>query len=242
MTADTTAMRKPEAAIQAQTEAHWRRAWADEKEVWDPIGARWDRQAARDLDAGAEKVLDPSNCLAAPLSVGRGGELIVETADAPTFTAELLRDTVKDSPDMITARASMARVELAMGADILAMAVDTADTIRASNSLEKMLAGQLTALHMLAMKNAATAGSFATKAADPHGIVPWQQREIASVEAARSTNAASRASEAFQRGMLTLDRLRNGGRQNVVVQHVNVAQGGQAVVAGAVQQGGDGDR
>ena len=38
--------------------------------------------------------------------------------------------------------------------------------------------------------------------------------------------------------LLTLERLRNGGKQTVVVQHVAVAEGGQAVVAGAVNQGG----
>ena len=103
-----------------------------------------------------------------------------------------------------------------------------------------MLAAQLAALHMLTMKNAATAASSVAKAADPHGNVSMQQCQIANVEATRSTNAASRAAEAFQRGMLTLDRIRNGGRQNVVVQHVNVGTGGQAVVAGTVSKAGGG--
>src|SRR4051812_9315910 len=35
------------------------------------------------------------------------------------------------------------------------------------------------------------------------------------------------------------DRLRNGGRQTVVVQHVSVADGGQAVVAGHVAPAGE---
>ncbi len=35
-----------------------------------------------------------------------------------------------------------------------------------------------------------------------------------------------------------LDRLRNGGRQTVVVQHVNVAEGGQALVAGKMDREG----
>jgi hypothetical protein len=56
----------------------------------------------------------------------------------------------------------------------------------------------------------------------------------ATAEAARSAGAAARLLDAFQRGALALDRLRNGGRQTVVVQHVSVAEGGQAVVAGAV--------
>ena len=36
---------------------------------------------------------------------------------------------------------------------------------------------------------------------------------------------------------LVLDRLRNGNRQTVVVQHVAVSDGGRAVVAGAVAAG-----
>jgi hypothetical protein len=51
--------------------------------------------------------------------------------------------------------------------------------------------------------------------------------------------AAARMMKTFQRGALTLERLRNGGRQTVVVQHVAVGDGGQAVVAGAVTQGGN---
>jgi hypothetical protein len=40
----------------------------------------------------------------------------------------------------------------------------------------------------------------------------------------------------FQQGLLTLQRLRTGGTQRVIVQHVNVNEGGQAVVAGEVSQ------
>jgi len=36
----------------------------------------------------------------------------------------------------------------------------------------------------------------------------------------------------FQDAMLTLARIRNGGKQTVVVQHVAVGDGGQAVIAG----------
>lgn len=242
MTINTTAIKTPEAAIRARGQAQWRRAWADQKEARDPIDARWQRLEADDLDAKAEQLLDPDNCLTAPLEVGRGCELIVETKATPTFAEELCRDTVRDNPDMITARASESRLQLASAAEVLAMTVDLTDTIQARNSLERMLCGQLAALHSLVMKNTATAASFAMKAADPHGCIPMQQRQIASIEAARSTNAAARASEAFQRCMLTVDRHRNGARQTVVVQHVNVAEGGQAVVAGAMKAGGDGAR
>ena len=236
MTINTTAIKTPEAAVRAQTLANWKRAWADQKETRDPIGARWERLEAADLAAKAAHVLDPRNSLTETLSVGRGGELIVETAEVLTSKEQRLRDTVKSNPDMLAARASTDRLELAAEAGVLSVAVDAADTIQAANSLEKMLAAQLATLHMLAMKNAVTARTFAEKAADMY--VPDNQRQIANTEATRSTNAAARASEAFQRGMLTLDRLRNGGRQNVVVQHVNVGNGAQAVVAGAMNGAG----
>lgn len=232
MTINTAAIKTPEAAVRAQALANWKRAWADQKEARDPMGARWERLEAADLDAKAANALDPRSSVTVPLDVGRGGELIVETAGVLTFKDERLRDTVTSKPDMIAACASTNRLELAMEAGVLSMAVDAADTIQAVNSLEKMLAAQLATLHMLALKIATTARTFADKAADMY--VPDNQRQIANVEATRSANAAARASEAFQRGMLTLDKLRNGGRQNVVVQHVNVGNGAQAVVAGAM--------
>jgi hypothetical protein len=37
--------------------------------------------------------------------------------------------------------------------------------------------------------------------------------------------------------MMTLDRLRAGGKQTIVVQHVQVNDGGQAVVAGKMKAG-----
>jgi hypothetical protein len=241
MTINTSAIKTPEAAIKAQATARRKRAYAAQQEAKDPIVARWERLEAAELDTKAAHVLDPCNSVTAPLAVGRGGELIVDLAEESALADRPLIDTTRDSPDMITAQASLTRIGLAMDANVLALTVDLADTMQAGNSLERMLAGQLAALHAMVMKNAATAASFAIKASDPHGAIPTAQRQIANVEAARSANAAARASEAFQHGMLTLDRLRNGGRQTVVVQHVNVRDGGQAVVAGAVQDGGLGD-
>jgi hypothetical protein len=65
---------------------------------------------------------------------------------------------------------------------------------------------------------------------------------VASVEAARMATAAARMMEATARAALVLDRLRHGNRQTVVVQHVAVADGGQAVVAGAVAAGAAGGK
>jgi hypothetical protein len=56
-----------------------------------------------------------------------------------------------------------------------------------------------------------------------------------SLEAGRLMNASAQMMDSYQRGLLTLERIRSGGRQTVVVQHVNVSDGGQAVVAGQVK-------
>ena len=43
--------------------------------------------------------------------------------------------------------------------------------------------------------------------------------------------------DVYQAGCLTLQKLKTGGTQRVLVQHVNVGAGGQAVVAGRVDRG-----
>ena len=55
------------------------------------------------------------------------------------------------------------------------------------------------------------------------------------------TNAVARLTRGYQEGMLTLQKLRTGGKQTVVVQHVQVTDGGQAVVAGQVKGRGTSD-
>ena len=50
--------------------------------------------------------------------------------------------------------------------------------------------------------------------------------------------ATARVMTSFQHGLLTLQCMRTGGQQVVTVQHVEVRDGGQAVVAGKMQTGG----
>jgi hypothetical protein len=59
--------------------------------------------------------------------------------------------------------------------------------------------------------------------------------ELPLVEVARLSNAAARMMQIFQEGLLVLQKLRTGGKQTVVVQHVQVSDGGQAVIAGSVK-------
>jgi hypothetical protein len=186
------------------------------------------------MDVRADVALDPLNHTSVAPQQGRGGEMVLET-ETNRRDKPWLIDTVKDRPDMLAADASVARLDLAAAANTLTMAVDVAETIQAANSLERMLAHQMATAHHLAMTLAAKAGSFAGSI---QSWVTHTRQQLQSIEAARMAAASARMMEAFQRGLLTLERLRNGGKQTVVVQHVAVAEGGQAVVAGAVNQGG----
>jgi hypothetical protein len=147
-----------------------------------------------------------------------GGEV------CPQHTPELV-DTLA-APNVVALDASAHRLDLVtrMGTDVAALALDTADTMGASNSLEKMLAHQMAVLHNAAMLNA----SKAALEQDP-------------VNSVRMMSLSIRSFEAYQKAMLTFKRLRGSGEQKITIQHVNVTQGGQAVI-GQVQPGGAGGK
>jgi len=56
---------------------------------------------------------------------------------------------------------------------------------------------------------------------------------------ARLSNAAARMMQVYQEGLLALHKMRTGGKQVVVVQHVQVSDGGQAVITGSVEAEGE---
>lgn len=125
-----------------------------------------------------------------------------------------LADTLR-LPDVAALDASAHRLTLLdrMGNDCAAMALDAAASIKAENSLEKMLAHQLAVAHKTALE-------ITDKATFMRDVV----------EKARLLNLACRMMETFQRGLLTLQRLRSNGEQKITVQYVTVADGGQAIV------------
>jgi hypothetical protein len=55
-------------------------------------------------------------------------------------------------PDLVKVTASLGRLRLLMEVGCVELAQDAAETIQPQNSLERMLAGQLTAAHYMAMK------------------------------------------------------------------------------------------
>ena len=193
----------------------------------DPLTADFMRYDAAQL----EKVAATALALDTKPSIGTGGELVPEN-DQRKRGANFI-DTV-ERPDAITAEASMDRLKLADGGiECIALAVDAAETIQAANSIEKMMAHQLAAAHKLAMTFAGKAKSLIE---DEGGN--WQRQDTAcAAEAARVANSAARMMDAFQKGTLALHKLKTGGKQVVTVQHVNVTDGGQALVTGGISTG-----
>jgi len=220
-------------AVRAQARARKKRVVAVEmREEWgDPTGARFEEMEAAEMEAAAARALDPLSHVTHRLEPGNGGELLVATKEVHAKKPFIV-DTVRQRGDMLAATASLERLDLAGEAGALTLAVDAAESIQAQNSLEREMAHQMAAAHALAMKMiGASREELAAYANSGH------RHPHRSQEAARMANTAARLMDAFQRGLLSLDRLRTGGRQTVVVQHVTVTDGGQAVVAGAVGRG-----
>jgi hypothetical protein len=189
--------------------------------------------AQRDQREG-QALIDEANEKLPDLAVGAGGELALDwtkttAREEADYIARDLCNTVKD-PSYVTANATYERLRQAEAAGCLPAALDVADTVKPRNSLERMLSHQLAAAHNSAMhfNGVAMQHLFTLK----NGGNP-DRRAALSVEAARLLGASDRMMARFQEGMLTLARVRSGGRQTVVVQHVHV-NADQAVVAGKI--------
>jgi hypothetical protein len=199
---------------------------------------------AQSMDEVVARSLDVATHTTGPVTLGPGGEvglLTPQTSNPSTI------DTVRERPGMITARASHLRLSLADQAESLVASVDADETIQARNSLEKMLAHQLASSHRLGMRFVAQANGLLEKIRTwtpssrfDGGEFTNRTEQLASIEAARLANSAARMFAAYQDGLLALDRMRRGGRQTVKVihQHVALAPGAQAVVAGNMKTGG----
>lgn len=192
-----------------------------------------ERAEADEMDEAADKFLDlRSHALdiIGPVKPGNGGEMLAVTREMQADVPGLV-DTVRERPSMLAAEASESRLRLTGNA--IVQAVDAAQSINASNSLEKMLAHQLVTLHRLGMLAAGKASDLLER----HGTL----NQMTSIEVARQMNAAKGMFTAYQDGLVALDRIRRGGKQTVKVvhQHVVVGPGGQAVVAaGGAKSGG----
>jgi hypothetical protein len=129
-----------------------------------------------------------------------------------------LKDTLTD-PDLASIESSETRGHFLKMNDVVALGVDISNTIRASNTAEKLISHEIAVAHKVAMEQAMRAS---------HESDPAMEMKRLQVSTRMMTVA--------QQGLLTLQKLKTGGTQNVMVQHVHVQAGGQAVV-GAVQTG-----
>lgn len=147
--------------------------------------------------------------------------VLTHGGEAMPTASHALHDTMV-SPTTTALDASVERLNLvsAFGTDAAALALDAAESIRASNSLEKMLAHQLAVAHRTCMDLL----SKAALESDP-------------ARAIKQANLAARLMDVYQRGLVTLKRMRSAGEQQITVQHVHIASGAQAVV-GTVKTGG----
>ena len=96
-----------------------------------------------------------------------------------------------------------------LGTDCVALAIDAADSLKATNTHELMLVDQLAVAHKTALD-----------------IVDKGMLEADSVERARTLNVAVKFMDSYQRGLSVLQRLRTGGEQKIIIHHVNVEGGG----------------
>ena len=194
----------------------------------DPLLAQFMRHDAEVLEKSAGTALS----LQDKPRTGSGGEL-VPSGDQLKRGVNLI-DTI-EHPDAVTAEASMDRLTLVdENLNAAALAVDAAETIQAENSIEKMLAHQLAAAHKLAMTFAGKAKALI----EEEGSSWSPDKALYAAEASKVANSSAKMMDAYQKGVLALHKLRKGGKQVVTVQHVNVSDGGQAVVAGGINGGG----
>ncbi|MBK6471587.1 MAG: hypothetical protein IPF94_12925 [Betaproteobacteria bacterium] len=191
-----------EAAMRKRREARYERDF----KTGAPLAPMFERQAAELLK------------LETPPDVGPGGEVVNEQVAGLGQKRWNIRETLREGADRIAEDASLRRTDLLMqpSFNVVAMGIDAAEAIGASNSLEKMLAHQMAVAHEGTMRLMDRALSF--------------ESSQDAVESCRLANTAARLMGVFQDGLLTLQRLRTGGSQTVTVQHVNVQSGAQAVI------------
>ena len=148
---------------------------------------------------------------------GLGGDLVPPDGDIGSYAARLLKS---GDVTALHTEAAGERIKLASDTQSFELCADAAESVKASDSVEQMLIHQAAAFHKHAMQYLARAGE-----------------ETNTIERCRLANTAARLASVSQDAILTLTRKRSCGTQTVVVQHVNVNEGAQAVI-GSIQSGG----
>jgi hypothetical protein len=199
----------------------------------DPLFAARHLAEAAGIEGLATALRDPDMRGVPALYAGHGGEVAPKDDPDMGWKQREMAQRVTGHAGELAADASLERLTLARDAAGLPLALEAAGDAEAQTAVEKMLAHQLAAAHVLAM------GLFTAAQGDVarHRAAP-RLNTGAMVEATRNAHAAARVLDAFARGALALDRLRHGARQTVVVERMVIQDGGQAVVAGSVEAGG----
>lgn len=112
--------------------------------------------------------------------------------------------------DTLVAGLDLSRQTLTRDAGVAGLAATLETELRPGTELEAMLGDQLATAHARMMQAASTRGNPET--------------------AMKLTLAACRVMKTFQEGLLVMHRLRHG-EQRVVVQHVQISDNAQAIVA-----------
>lgn len=212
----TSNCKKTDQAVKKARDAMTERLVAEEfqRSGIDPSSGEFHQMQAEKLEKEANDLL----VLTGLCQHGAGGEVI------PTDESsnELARNTL-EAPNVINVAGSASRVDQLTEAGVLAAGLDAAQSVGADNSLEMMLVHQMALCHDRSFK-----------------VITEAEGQKDPVEKARLLNAGARLMKVFQDGLLALNKIRTGGRQTVLVQHVQVSDGGQAVVSGMVKGGKDG--
>ena len=136
----------------------------------------------------------------------------VRHGEAVPADSSWLRDTLSD-PDLPALDSSRMRGRLLQANEVTELAIDISNTANASNTIEKLLAHEMAVAHKVALEQAAKAS---------HEDSPALEIKRLQISARMMATAQDAA--------LTLQKVKNGRAQNIVVQHVHVEAGGQAVV------------
>jgi hypothetical protein len=160
--------------------------------------------------------------LSEPAQQLTGGEIVsFEGSDHDRALSERYAHKAK-SPTMIDAAASQTRLELADKARCLEIALDAVQSIENPTAIEKMLIHQMAAAYQLSMRLLAEANDYYPKIR--------QQLDMNYFNMILSQ--ATRLMNTYQSGMLALSKSRTGGKQEVIVQHIQVTGDAKAIVSG----------
>jgi hypothetical protein len=186
-------------ALKLQEQSSKKNAYASA----DPFRRHCDLGEAFTLAERSSAMLTPLK----PLKTGAGGEIVPPSS----LGYHGLEDRLKQ-PDLLDVDVTIKRTQLADEAGVFEMAIETAESVKAKGSIQKMLSHQLAGAHHHAMRLLGEAD----KQRDP-------------MIKAKLMTTSTRLMEAFCKGALTLQKLQMGASQIVTVQHVQI-HGGQAII------------